>query len=264
MFLGHKKIFVSGASRGLGRAIALAAARNGADVIVHYHASIEKAEEVVAEIEKIGRRAVVVKADWSKPDEVIKASEAAWDVFGAIDILVNNAAIGLSKHVLDFSRDEFDLLFKTNVRGPFLASQCIGKKMVQASVKGQIFAITSVYGIRTGTGMSLYSGTKAALEIIMKGMALELSPHGIRVNTLALGATETDMIRPVLENEAYRKEVMDGTPLHRVAQPEEIADLICMLLSDSASYMTGSTVLADGGMYLTKGYGPPRPYASTE
>jgi NAD(P)-dependent dehydrogenase (short-subunit alcohol dehydrogenase family) len=244
----------------VGRAIALEAAGQGADIIVHYNASGEKAGEVVAEIERMGRRAVAVRGDWGVAGDVIEASDAAWAAFGGIDILVNNAAIGLSNHCLDFTKEQFDLLFKTNVRGPFLASQRMAGNMVQAGVTGQIFTVTSVYGTKPGTGMSLYSGTKAALEIIMKSMALELSPHGIRVNTLALGATETDMIRAVLENEAYHKAVIDGVPLHRLARPEEIAGLICMLLSDHASYMTGSTILADGGLSLTKSYGPPMPY----
>jgi NAD(P)-dependent dehydrogenase (short-subunit alcohol dehydrogenase family) len=260
MRLESKKIFVTGASRGVGRAIALEAARLGADLIIHFNSSEEKAKTVVGEIEELGRKAVAVKGDWSVADEVLDASRAAWDAFGSVDILINNAGIGLNNHVFDFTREQFDLLFKTNVRGPFLASQTIGRKMVQAAVHGQIFTITSVYGLKPGTGMSLYSGTKAALEIIMKGMALELSPHKIRVNTLALGATETDMLRPVLDNPAYLEQVLAGTPLHRMAVPEEVAKLVCMLISENAGYMTGSTVVADGGMSLTKGYGPPMPY----
>lgn len=260
MLLESKKIFITGASRGLGRAIAIEAAKNGADIVVHYNASEKKAKRVVKEIEEKGCDAVAVQGDWRLVQDVIKASEAAWNAFGGIDILINNAGIGLNSHVLDFSQEQFDLLYQTNVRGPFFASQYIGKKMVESGIKGQIFTITSVYGLKPGTGMSLYSGTKASLEMIMKGMALELSPHNIRVNTLAAGAVETDMIRPVLENKDYLKDVLKGVPLHRVAQPGEIAELVCMLLSSSAGYMTGSTILADGGMNLTKAYGPPKPY----
>jgi NAD(P)-dependent dehydrogenase (short-subunit alcohol dehydrogenase family) len=164
--------------------------------------------------------------------------------------------------VLDVSIEEFDRLFATNVRGAFLASQSIARNMIRDGIQGQIFTVTSVQALQAGAGFSVYAGTKAALELIMKGMALELSLHGIRVNTLAVGPVETNMNRGVLDDPALLEHVLGGIPLHRMAAPEEIAELVCALVSERARFMTGSTVLADGGLLLQKGYGAPRPYAS--
>jgi len=260
MLLKGRRLFVTGSSRGVGRAIALQAARDGADVVVHYSASEEKAREVIAEIERLGQRAVAVRGDWSDPDDVARASEEAWNAFGGIDVLVNNAGISVRKHVLDVTLDEFDRLFATNVRGAFIASQLIARRMIDAGLKGQIFTVTSVNALRAGTGLSVYSGTKAALERIMSAMAMELSLHGIRSNTLALGATDTDMNARLRDDPDQLARVKSGIPLGRLATPEEIAELVCMLVSDRARYVTGSTVVADGGLLLLKGYSPPEPH----
>jgi NAD(P)-dependent dehydrogenase (short-subunit alcohol dehydrogenase family) len=262
MLLKGRRVFVTGASRGIGRAVALQAAREGADVVVHYYASQKQAKEVLADIERKGARAVTVHGDWGSPPDVRRVCEEAWKAFGGLDILVNNAGISIKKHALDVSVEEFDSLFATNVRGAFLASQSVARNMVEAGIEGQIFTITSVQALQAGAGLSVYAGTKAALELIMKGLALELSLHGIRVNTLALGPAETDMNRGVIEDPALLDHVLGGIPLRRMATAQEIAELVCALVSERARFMTGSTVLADGGLLLLKGYGAPTPYVS--
>lgn len=264
MLLKGQRIFVTGASRGIGRAIAIQAAREGADVVAHYNASEQQAKEVVSEIQKAGRRAAAFGGDWSSPEDVHRVCGEAWNVLDGIDILVNNAGISLKKHMLDISVHDFDTLFATNVRGAFLASQSIAGRMVREGIEGQIFTITSVQALQAGAGFSVYAGTKAALESIMKGMALELSLHGIRVNTLAVGPVETDMNRGVLEDPAVLEQLLGGLPLHRMATPEEIAELVCALISERGRFLTGSTVLADGGLMLRKGYGEPKPYGQME
>jgi glucose 1-dehydrogenase len=260
MLLEDQRIFITGASRGIGRAIALQAAREGADVVVHYNASEQKAKEVVSEIQKTGRRATALRGDWSSPEDVHRVSDEAWNALDGLDILVNNAGMSLKKHTLDISVQDFDILFATNVRGAFLASKSIAGKMIREGTNGQIFTVTSVQALQAGVGFSVYAGTKAALESIMKGMALELSLHGIRVNTLAVGAVETDMNQDVLDDPDLLDHVLGGIPLHRMATPGEIAGLVCALISERARYMTGSSVLVDGGLMLRKGYGAPEPY----
>lgn len=264
MLLKGRRVFVTGASRGIGRAIAIKAAQEGADVVVHYNVSEQKAKAVVSEIQKTGRQATAFRGDWSSPEEVCRVSEEAWNALGGLDILVNNAGISLKKHSLDISVRDFDTLFATNVRGAFLASQTIARKMLKEGIEGQIFTITSVQALQAGAGFSIYAGTKAALELIMKGMALELSLHGIRLNTLAVGPVETDMNRGVLEDPSMLEHVLEGIPLRRMATPEEIAELVCSLICESGRFMTGSTVLADGGLMLRKGYGAPKPYGQLE
>jgi NAD(P)-dependent dehydrogenase (short-subunit alcohol dehydrogenase family) len=260
--LENKKVLVTGASRGIGRAIALEVAKLGADVAVHYSSSKQKAEELARAIEKTGRKAVCLGGNWVDPRNVEEVGEKAWEALGHIDILVNNVGINIKKHVLDFSVEEFDKLFQVNLRGAYLISRLIGKKMVQTGIEGQLFTVTSVNAVKPGTGLSLYGGTKAALDLIMKGFALELAPHNIRVNTLQVGPVETDMNEPVLNNPDLLNSVLNGIPLHRMATPEEIAGLVCALISQRGSYMTGSSVLVDGGLLLLKGYSPPKPYGS--
>jgi NAD(P)-dependent dehydrogenase (short-subunit alcohol dehydrogenase family) len=260
MLLQDQIVFVTGSSRGIGRAIALEAAREGADVIVHYRASSMQADEVVAAIHNIGRQAVALKADWGNPNDVCHAAQEAWDAFGRIDVLVNNAGISIKNHILDVSLKEFETLWHVNVRGPFLVTQEIARRMVKQNIAGRILTVTSVNGLKPGFGFSAYGGTKGALEAMMKGIALDLSPHGITVNTLAVGAVKTDMNAVVLHDPDALKMVEKGIPLGRMGSPQEIAELTCALISSHASYMTGSTIVADGGLLMMRGYSPPQPY----
>ena len=255
-----KIIFVTGSSRGIGRAIALKAAEEGADVIVHYSSSAAQAEEVAGRIESMGRRAHTVRGNWSVPAEVLKACEEAWKAFGKIDILINNAGLNLKKHFLETRVEDFDAVFGVNVKGTFLATHTIAHLMVAARIEGQILTVTSINGIRPGAGFSVYGATKGALEMMMKGAALDLSPHGIRVNTIAAGAVRTDMNADVVADPELFKTAVNSIPMKRIADPEEIADITCAIASSSGSYMTGSTILADGGMNLIRGHSFARPY----
>jgi NAD(P)-dependent dehydrogenase (short-subunit alcohol dehydrogenase family) len=131
--------------------------------------------------------------------------------------------------------------------------------MVASKTAGSIMTITSVNGIRPGLGLSAYGASKGALETVMKGVAMELAPHGITVNTIAVGAVETDLTAPVRQDYALLKEVNEGIPMGRFGQPEEVAAVVCNLLA-SGSYLTGSTITLDGGLLLMRGYGKPKPY----
>jgi len=260
MLLENKVVLVTGASRGIGASIAIEASRNGASVVVHYGHSRIQAEEVQNRIADLGGRAILVQADLGDAEAPLRLVEESWGAFGSIDVLISNAGItGLRSHFLDIPLSDFEQTWNVNVRGAFLTTQGIAKKMVSEG-KGRILVVTSVDAIRPATDRAHYAATKGALESMMKNVALELSPHGILVNTLAIGAVETDMTAATLADPDALNEVLRGIPLSRMAKPSEIAKLVCILASSQVTYMTGSTILVDGGLALMRGYGSPTNY----
>lgn len=257
--LENKKALVTGSSRGIGKAIALQLASEGAEVVLHYHQNKEEAEAVRAEIGNRGGKAYLLQADLADVPQVIRCGEEAWSTLGTIDILINNAGVSHKKHFLDSTTEDVDYFTNINFKGTLFLTQTIAKKMVAAKTEGSIYTITSINGIQPGVGLSVYGATKGALEILMKGVALELAPHNIKVNTLAIGAIETDMTAPVWQDEERLQLVNDNIPMGRLGQPEEIAKLVSGLLA-SDSYMTGTTITIDGGWLLKHGYQAPKRY----
>lgn len=256
--LENKKALVTGSSRGIGKAIALQLATEGVEVAVHYHHNREEAEAVWNQIIAGGGKAHLFQADIGKTGEAVRLGERVWAELGGIDFLVNNAGISYKKHVLETTQEDVAAFLNINFVGTFFLTQTVAAKMVESKTPGSIMTITSVNGIRPGLGLSAYGASKGALEIIMKGAAMELAPHGITVNTIAVGAVETGLTAPVWENPALLKEVAEGIPMGRFGQPEEIAAVVCNLLA-SGSYLTGSTITLDGGLLLMRGYGKPKP-----
>lgn len=171
--------------------------------------------------------------------------EEAWDVLGEVDFLVNNAGISYKKHFLDTTLEDMDLFMNVNFKGTFLLTQVIARKMVQNGTAGSIYTITSVNGVPPGLGFSAHGASKGALEVLMQGAALELAPHNIRVNTIAVGAVQTDINVAVTSNPDLLKAVNDGIPLGRFGQTEEVAAVVADLLA-SGSYITGSSIVLDG------------------
>lgn len=254
MRLPGKKALVTGASRGIGKAIALRLAAEGCAVVVHFHEDQADAEVVAETIRAGGGAAWVLGADLFNLTQAIQLGEDAWNAAGGLDFLVNNAGISFKKHFLDFSPADFEAFTNVNFRGTAFLTQTVARKMVETGTEGSIYTITSVNGIRPGLGLTMYGATKGALETLMKGAAMELAPHGIKVNTLALGAIDTDMTAPVRENPALLKTVNDGIPMGRFGRPEEVAAVVVDLLA-SGSYVTGATITIDGGLLLMRGYG---------
>jgi len=259
MRLTGKKALVTGASQGIGKAIALRLAAEGCAVLVHFHENRADADAVAETIRAGGGTAWVLQADFSDLAQVIQLGEAAWDVAGGLDFLVNNAGISFKKHFLDVTETDFEALTNVNFRSTTFLTQTIAKRMVEAGTEGSIYTITSVNGLRPGLGLTLYGATKGALETLMRGVAMELAPHGIRVNTLALGAVATDMTAAVRQNPDLLQTVNDGIPMGRFGQPEEVADVLVDLLH-SGSYVTGASITIDGGLLLMRGYGKPGTY----
>jgi 3-oxoacyl-[acyl-carrier protein] reductase len=238
--LTGKVAIVTGASRGIGRAIAERLGRDGASVVVNYAGSKEKAQEVVAAIEAVGAKAIAVQADMSNPDEVRQLFEKTEAHFGKFQILVNNAGTFLMKPAVEITLEEFDKLIAVNVRGVFLALQEAARRIESG---GRIVNLSSNVTIASMANSSVYAASKAAVEQFTRVLAKELGDRQITVNAIAPGATETDML-PDMAREMAQK----MTPLDRLGQPEDIADVVAFVVSEEARWITGQIIGVNGGM----------------
>jgi NAD(P)-dependent dehydrogenase (short-subunit alcohol dehydrogenase family) len=237
---------VTGASRGIGRAIAIGFAEHGADLVLVSRRR-EGLEAVAREIEALGRTATVAPANLGRPEE-IEALCAELEARGLEPhVLVNNAGTNpVLGPLLDLELRAWQKILDVNLTGPFLLSQRLARAMVRRG-SGVILNVASNGGIRPGPGIGAYSVSKAALIHLTRALALELGPRGVRVNAIAPGLVETRMARALLEHEAVHSGLMARTPLRRHAQPEEIAGAALLLASDAGSYATGEVVVLDGG-----------------
>lgn len=245
--LTGKVALVTGASRGIGRAIALHLAEHGADVAVNYAGSEAAAGEVVAAIEAMGRKAIKLRADVSSYQEAEDLVKQTIEKFGKIDILVNNAGITRDNLIMRMKEEEFDQVIATNLKGVFNCVKAVTRPMMKQRF-GRIINISSVVGVLGNPGQANYVAAKAGVIGLTKATAKELSSRGITVNAVAPGFIETDMTDK-LSGET-REQMLKQIPLERLGQPEEIAKVVRFLASDDASYMTGQTLHVDGGMYM--------------
>ncbi|WP_195573073.1 3-oxoacyl-[acyl-carrier-protein] reductase [Paenibacillus sp. 1001270B_150601_E10] len=242
-----KVALVTGASRGIGRAIALALASAGADVVVNYAGSEAAAKETAQAIEAMGRRAITVQANVGKSDEAEQLVKTALEQFGRIDILVNNAGITRDNLIMRMKEEEFDQVIETNLKGVFNCLKSVTRPMMKQR-SGRIINISSVVGVMGNPGQSNYVAAKAGVIGLTKASARELASRGITVNCVAPGFIETEMT-DVLPEET-RAELMKSIPLARLGSPEDVAKAVLFLASDDANYMTGQTLHVDGGMYM--------------
>jgi 3-oxoacyl-[acyl-carrier protein] reductase len=245
--LTNKVAVVTGASRGIGRAIALALAEAGADVVVNYSGSEEKAKEVVAEIEKLGRKGLAIKANVAALTEVEEMIQQALDVFGKVDILVNNAGITRDNLIMRMKEEDWDLVIDTNLKGVFNCIKAVTRPMMKQR-SGKIINISSVVGVMGNPGQANYVAAKAGVIGLTKTTAKELSSRGITVNAIAPGFIETDMT-DVLGAEV-RDELLKLIPLGRLGKPEDVARTVRFLCSPDGDYITGQVIHVDGGMVM--------------
>lgn len=243
--LQGKTALVTGAGRGIGRAIALTLARYGADVVVNYNGSKEKAEETAKLIEEMGRKALTIKANVADKEECKAMFDQIKKEFGTLDILVNNAGITRDGLAVRMKEEDFDAVIDTNLKGAFLCMQQAGLIMMKKRY-GRIINISSISGVRGNAGQINYCAAKAGLVGMTKSMAKELASRNVLVNAIAPGYIDSDMTE-VLSDEV-KEAVLGEIPLKRTGKPEEIAELAAFLASDRASYITGQVILADGGM----------------
>jgi 3-oxoacyl-[acyl-carrier protein] reductase len=247
-FLEGKVAIVTGASRGIGRAIAVALASEGAKVVVNYASSASAAEAVVAEINSLdnGSEAIAVPADVSKEAEVDSLIKSAIDKWGRVDVLVNNAGITRDTLLLRMKLEDWQSVIDLNLTGVFLTSRAIAKIMLKQK-SGRIINIASVSGLMGNAGQGNYSAAKAGVVGFTKTVAKELASRGITVNAVAPGFIATDMTADLKNTE----EILKFIPLGRYGQPEEIAGMVRFLAADpAAAYITGQVFNVDGGMVM--------------
>jgi len=243
----EKVAIVTGASRGIGRAIAERFARDGLDVVVNYAQSAAEAEAVVAGINARGGRASALQADVGSPADVRRLIRDTYGRFGRLDVLVNNAAIAPLKPAIDVLEEELDAVFAVNARGPFIATQEAAGVLPEG---GRIINVSSGATTVGFPGMSAYLGSKAALEQFSLVFANELGPRGITVNTILVGVTQTRMLD---EADAFftsevRTMLIQRTPLRRLGEPADIADVAAFLVTEDARWVTGQSIRVDGGI----------------
>lgn len=245
--LEGKVALVTGASRGIGRAIALTLAQAGADVAVNYAGSEAAAAEVVQQIEAMGRKAVKIRANVARADEVEEMVKFTLEHFGKLDILVNNAGITRDNLIMRMKEEEFDEVIDTNLKGVFNCIKSVTRPMMKQR-SGKIINISSVVGVLGNPGQANYVAAKAGVIGLTKASARELASRGITVNCVAPGFIETDMTDKLTDE--MKEQMLKQIPLARLGQPEHIARTVRFLASDDAAYMTGQTIHVDGGMYM--------------
>jgi NAD(P)-dependent dehydrogenase (short-subunit alcohol dehydrogenase family) len=246
--LRDKRALVTGADRGIGRAIAIGLAEAGADVAVLYNSGAEAAAHVVASIGKTGRNAIAIQADVSAVDQVRNALDLAERALGGLDILVNNSGVTARTPFLDVTENEFDRILAVNLKGTFLVSQYAATLMIASRTRGSIINVTSTSAQRAALGLVPYQASKAGVTMLTQGMALELAPYLIRVNEICPGVTETDINRAVLADPDVRAQRIGAIPLGRLGTPEDHVGAAVYLASDESSFVTGSTIIIDGGI----------------
>ena len=238
---------ITGASRGIGKAIAIKFAKEGANVVLNYRNSEKEALELKTELDKLGSNTLIIKADVSKFDEAEYLIKEAKNAFGRVDILVNNAGITKDTLIMRMKEEDFDDVIDINLKGSFNCLRAISPIMVKQK-EGKIINMSSVVGVVGNAGQVNYSASKAGLIGMTKSLAKEIGSKNINVNAIAPGFIDTDMTK-VLSDE-QKKNIISGVPLKRLGQVEDIANLAVFLASEKSNYITGQVIHVDGGMAM--------------
>ena len=239
---------VTGSSAGIGRAVAIDLAAKGATVVINYNRSREGAEETLNVIREAGGKAAIVKADVSDPDEVDAMFAKIKKHFKKLDILVNNSGVTRDGYLMMMSREAFDTVIKTNLYGCYYCTQGAIRLMCAAKNGGAIVNISSTSGVVGQEGQANYSASKGAIVSFTKTVAKEYARHGIRANVVAPGFIDTRMTQA--NRKLLEEKYMQYIPMGRFGEPQEIANVVTFLASDLASYITGKTIVADGGLIM--------------
>lgn len=251
--LDQRVAVITGSDSGIGRAIAIEFAREGASVVVNYAHAQDKAEEVRQIIEKNDGRVLVVQADVSQYQDVAKLIQKTIEQFGRLDIMVNNAGMEIHSPFLEETEEHYDRVMGVDLKGAFFGAQLAAREMVKRQIAGRIINISSVHEDLPMPGNVPYCCAKGGMRMLTRTVSLELAPHHITVNNIGPGAVHTPIDRDVEADPEKMAALLKEIPLHRMAQPEEVAKLALFLASDASSYITGATYFIDGGLMRNTG-----------
>lgn len=253
MKLQDKVAIVTGGDTGIGKAISIALAKDGAKVVIDYHGDEKPAKELVDQIENFGGKAVCNPADISKPDEAGELVKAAVDQFGGLDIAVNNAGIEEKHPFIEMPLEVWNKVIAVNLTGCWLVAQAAAKQMANQKRGGRIINISSVHEEIAMPTNAPYCASKGGMKMLMRTIAVELAQYGITVNDICPGAVDTPMDAPLKRDQKEYDELLSEIPLRRMAKPEEVAQMCVYLASDEAAYVTGASFFIDGGMSKQSG-----------
>jgi glucose 1-dehydrogenase len=252
---------VTGANSGIGKAVAIGLARAGADVVVNYVAAPADAEDVAHQIEGFGRRAIAVKADVGKEDEVMAMFARAVDHFGTLHIAVSNAGLQRDSPFTAMTLEQWNTVINVNLTGQFLCAREASREFLRRGVDesisvaaGKIICMSSVHQLIPWAGHANYAASKGGVDLLMRSIAQELAPHRIRVNSIAPGAVRTPINTAAWNTPAAYADLMALVPYQRIGEPDDIARAAAWLASDASDYVTGATLFVDGGMTLYPGF----------
>ena len=243
-----RSVIVTGATRGIGKAIALELAKRGCNIAFNYSKSAEDAEALKVEISELGVRAIAAQCDVANTAAAAEFVGQVKEAFGTVDYLINNAGITRDQLILRMKEDDWDAVIDTNLKGAWNFSKAVLRPMLRNEGGGSILNITSISGVVGMLGQSNYSASKAGMIGLTKSLAKEVASKKITVNALALGLIETDMASEM--NADYRAKFLSMIPLGRLGNVQEVAEIACFLLTPSAAYITGQVIQADGGLAM--------------
>lgn len=250
MLLKDKVVLITGGSRGIGAAVAVEMAKQGADVAINSYAGGEAAAEVIAAVEAHGRRCISVEGDVALPETATAFVNAAVEAFGRVDVFVSNAGICPFHAFLDMPAETLKRTMEVNLHGAYFMTQAAANQMVKQGNGGAIVAISSISALVGGEFQTHYTPTKAGVHSLMQSCAIALGRHGIRCNSVLPGTILTDINKDDLSDPAKREYMEGRIPLGRLGQPEDIGGAVAFLASDMAAYVTGAALLVDGGAFV--------------
>jgi glucose 1-dehydrogenase len=248
MRLEGKKALVTGSSKGIGQAIAIRYAEEGADVVVNYNSDPKGADETVARVQQSGRRAVAIQGDLGSVAAVEALVEQGWDALGGLDVLVNNAGVEVNAPFWDVTERDYDKVLNINLKGVFFATQTFVKKLRASGRGGKVINVSSVHEELPFPNFAAYCASKGGLKMLTRNLAIELGPLGITINSIAPGAIETPINAKLLNDPQKLSALTAQIPLGRLGKTADVAGLAVFLASSDSDYATGATFTVDGGL----------------